>query len=272
MIRNNSSITEFEAMTTTQSSRAGSPLPGGFYCYEDGLTSPTRYSPVLVGGGSYSSSTSGHSTSSLPPSPSRVVASCKNCGFSFRVRSPRTTEFCNKGASHLSPSSRDVCLTPSLHSLDCETCFTLFNKSASSPCSVGGQKTAQEIRKSIYEFQNQIAKLEEEEELKKKLAAKTSQVTLTEEEYEEGKARMRLEKQRSRGSGCGIADLPTQTPIAKRSGPFASPEGNSNVPPSIQIPTDDVTPSKAAMMWGLNPTSLFFKSPKPARPQLHAFI
>lgn len=105
MIRNNSSITEFEAMTTTQSSRAGSPLPGGFYCYEDGLTSPTRYSPVLVGGGSYSSSTSGHSTSSLPPSPSRVVASCKNCGFSFRVRSPRTTEFCNKGASHLSPSS-----------------------------------------------------------------------------------------------------------------------------------------------------------------------
>lgn len=251
MIRNNSSITEFEAMTTTQSSRAGSPLPGGFYCYEDGLTSPTRYSPVLVGGGSYSSSTSGHSTSSLPPSPSRVVASCKNCGFSFRVRSPRTTEFCNK---------------------DCETCFTLFNKSASSPCTVGGQKTAQEIRKSIYEFQNQIAKLEEEEELKKKLAAKTSQVTLTEEEYEEGKARMRLEKQRSRGSGCGIVDLPTQTPIAKRSGLFVSPEGNNNVPPSIQIPTDDVTPSKAAMMWGLNPTSLFFKSPKPARPQLHAFI
>ena len=90
MIRNNSSITEFE---TVRSSNSNSPN-GFFLCDTEFVpSSPSRFSPIPS------------QSSGLTNSPSKLVGTCKNCSFTFRVKSHRSAEFCSRGMSPLKLSS-----------------------------------------------------------------------------------------------------------------------------------------------------------------------
>ena len=85
-----------------------------------------------------------------PPngSPStKLVKYCKNCSFSFRIRSfAADAEFCSK---------------------DCETCFTFFRQTNPSPA------TLENVRQDIFEFQRQL--LEESKNTRESEEKKTTQ-------------------------------------------------------------------------------------------------
>jgi len=67
----------------------------------------------------------------------KIVTSCKNCTHSFRVEFSDSGEFCSK---------------------DCHTCFTLFREDASGCYASSNKKSKSvaEIKRSIYEFQQEL--------------------------------------------------------------------------------------------------------------------
>lgn len=82
-----------------------------------------------------------------PKSP-RMVTTCKNCAYSYRITASKGAGFCSKGKPLFHCLSYALTLWwPS----DCETCFTVFY-SMGSPSPVK-QRTLAEIRESIYHFQ-----------------------------------------------------------------------------------------------------------------------
>lgn len=71
----------------------------------------------------------------------KIITSCKNCSYSFRVEFSDTAEFCSK---------------------DCHTSFTLFRNNASGCYSGSNKKTknVDDVKRDIYEFQRQVVDMD----------------------------------------------------------------------------------------------------------------
>lgn len=96
------------------------------------------------------------SSSEASPKSNGVVNVCKNCSFSYRLSRRNTADFCSKG--NLISCDQDLFVIVSHHVLpffftDCQTNRTLFG--ACTP-SKPAEKTAAEVRTSIYEFQQRM--------------------------------------------------------------------------------------------------------------------
>lgn len=67
----------------------------------------------------------------------KMVTSCKNCSYSFRIEFSESVDFCSK---------------------DCQTCFTMFRRNGQIDCFTTPKrpKTVAEIKRSIYEFQSEL--------------------------------------------------------------------------------------------------------------------
>lgn len=95
---------------------------------------------------------------SWSPGSGKLVGTCKNCSFSFRIGSKNSSDgFCSKGEE----SYHSYSLLPwhlyNIELTDCRTCYTLFYKVGSStPISMNEQKTAAEVKHAIFQFQCQI--------------------------------------------------------------------------------------------------------------------
>jgi Sec-independent protein translocase protein TatA len=125
---------------------------------------------------------------------------------------------------------------------DCETVAVVFKQPNSCCGTPKTPNTAEEIRKSIYEFQNQLDQ-EERKQLKTPSSNRSSNQNLVslDDEYEEYRTRVKMEKK------------------LRQSGSLPELKGAEET-------------SENTTIWTLNPTSIFFKTPKPVRPQLHAFF
>jgi len=185
-------------------------------------------------------------TPKSPKSPKidKLVGYCKNCAHSFRVKQTNSGEFCSK---------------------DCETCFTIFYNHISPFPSMQTnvnkpqeKKNTQEVRLSILHFQQQM---DAKDNLMKTppitpiadqsnhMVQNTSELILNELEYEQYKSEKKRLKQQ-------VNDMNTT--------PF--PLDNTTTPTAAANKESNDT------MFGKIANTLFFTSPKPLRPQLHAFF
>eukprot|EP00981_Chlorochromonas_danica_P006801 scaffold1490_cov162-Ochromonas_danica.AAC.47 len=152
----------------------------------------------------------------ISPRSEKVVNTCKNCSFSFRVSSTKISEFCSK---------------------DCETCFTVFyNMNSPTPTK---ERTLSEIRQSIFHFQQ--SRMDEDSTT----TANTTQVTDLAVVQVEEEVKMHIELQIEEEKSS-----PKKTPNKKAH--KASPK---------------VEPKR-----GLTSGLMFFTTPRPLRPALHAFF
>ena len=127
--------------------------------------------------------------------------------------------------------------------------LTTVNKTANK----SGQQHIDEIRQSIFQFQREMDEADQKKALEKKnsepnLAAAARQSNNQDNDFEKFHAQIKLEKrQKSRAKD-------NQSPTSITAGIAATT-------------TNTTTTSNK---W--NPAAIFFRSPKPMRPQLHTFI
>lgn len=108
----------------------------------------------------------GTAESSVAGSPrSKLVATCRNCSYSFRIGSSDSLEFCSKGVCvYIYVVCEILCEAYHnrriFHLLDCQTCFWIYtiNPSVTPKSKKSDLKSNKQL---IYEFQKEIDKKEE---------------------------------------------------------------------------------------------------------------
>jgi hypothetical protein len=191
--------------------------------------------------------------------------------------------------------------------IDCETCFTLFNRTPTSRFTP--PKTTEEIRKSIYEFQNQLDQEERQmiEERKQRTAAANAspapplrpiilpeqlapcpsppsplpteeklEIVIDPVEYEAYKQKRRAEKKEKqllRALNTDGFETPTSL-SSPSSNPVTPTVTNRKTLSSMNVDSPKSGNGlKNPLVWALNSGSFFFKAqPKPLRPQLQQFM
>lgn len=125
--------------------------------YETGITSSQTISPIAIDFGSQEEIV-------YFPSPKvrRLVGTCKNCQFSFRIMPMLTSsDFCSKGTFPFYLLFNFHKLTLFYLSIDCQTCFTFFKKpDCCSPVKFihktakATQNEIRQVKQDIFAFQN----------------------------------------------------------------------------------------------------------------------
>mmetsp|Transcript_15714 Transcript_15714/g.17019 ORF Transcript_15714/g.17019 Transcript_15714/m.17019 type:complete len:312 (-) Transcript_15714:1004-1939(-) len=242
-----------------------------------------------------SSSLNGNNHSEGANFKKNIVKTCKNCSYTFHVKSltstPMTTPMTTPSSS-CSNSSKSYSPSPSVSSSasstsdefcckDCETCYTLFNAVTpvnTTPSKPIVKQSTFDIRQSIYAFQQQLLLSENQDLTSEDSTIEDTAVTTISHNEQHDRQQQQLHQVRNQREQRE-EDPKELLKAAKKefnvqyfqtlkqekrqvSKPIPQPSSANNL---VQDPVYAGRGNGNVFGW-------FFNQPKPVRPQLHAFI